>query len=136
MMDHAPPDEASRAAIAGNVALVEDRLLPDAGIDPGDWAGAVTYLDGFIEGQRVRADAPDHGRLSDVLGAYFGHALIGAHGGRWIRDDSGIGVEVGGVIAYPFHKVAKQFEHGAEESIEAMFRSLPVLVKEHRDGRG
>lgn len=103
---------------------------------------SVAWVEGFIERQRLRLQGEDPDGLVSVIGSYLGEAIIVAAGGRWVEDDNG-GVGVlfdSGDTAYPFAKVAKQFEQGIEqgESIASFYRvSIDVVAKGRlREGSG
>ena len=94
-------------------------------------AASVRWVDGFIERQRVREayDEAELERLIQNLGRYMGECVIAVYGGNW--------AEVNGMwaiafdaenAAFPFNKVRKQFESGAEESVESWFRVLQSVV--------
>lgn len=124
----APVDPTNADAIAGNVALVQEKLLAGEGIAPDAWAEAIAYLDGFIERQRGGGDP---GRLPVVLGSYLGEAMVQHYGGAWVQEEAGIAVEIrGGLTAFPFNKTEKQFREGAEagQSIASFFDSVPAII--------
>ncbi len=128
-----PLDDDTAKAIAGNVALVQDNLLADQGIAPDAWKEAVTYLSGFIERQRVREDRPDTDRLIDVLGSYLGEAAVQLYGGTWVRADKDIGVDISGLLAFPFNKTRKQFENGIVDNISGFLTAIPAIQKRSED---
>ena len=69
------------------------------------------------------SEAP--GGLISVIGSFLGEAIIAASSGQWHEDaDGNLCVTFpGGDCAYPFTKVAKQFEQGLEagESILSFY---------------
>jgi len=136
-------DAARLVMIRANTAFAVEEFgkLRDEGF--GLDADSVSWVEGFIERQRLRlpgGEEPDG--LISVIGSYLGEAIIVAAGGRWIEDDNG-GVGVlfdSGDTAYPFAKVAKQFEQGLEqgESIASFYKiSVDFVAKGRlRDNQG
>jgi hypothetical protein len=125
--------------IQANVDLVIRTLGPESGVDFGLNPESLTYVEGFIERQRVQIDDPDRiDRLVSVLGSFLGACIIAHYGGQWRETDSGLAVALkGGNYAYPFNKVHKQFNNGLKggDSIAAFFRDIPVLLAP-RDEKG
>ena len=87
---------------------------------------SVAWVEGFIERIRGRygeSEAPVG--LIAVIGSFLGEAIIAASSGQWHEDaDGNLCVTFsGGDCAYPFTKVAKQFEQGLEagESILSFY---------------
>jgi hypothetical protein len=126
-------DAARREMIRANAAFAVEEFskLREEGF--GLDAASVSWVEGFIERQRVRlpeGEEPDG--LVSVIGSYLGEAIIAAAGGRWVEDDNGgVGVTFdNGDTAYPFAKVAKQFEQGLEqgESIASFYKVSVDLV--------
>ncbi len=125
MAEDLPPTTA--AAIAGNVALVQDKVLGAEGIAPDDWLNAVAYLSDYIEQQRLRPEAANRKRLEDVLASYLGEAIVQLHSGRWVQSEHGIGVEVAGILTFPFAKTSKNFENGSDDNILGFLRGIEAL---------
>jgi hypothetical protein len=87
---------------------------------------SVAWVEGFVERRRGRygnGEAPDG--LVSVIGSFLGEAIIAASRGEWHEDADGnlCVIFSGGDCAYPFTKVAKQFEQGLEagESILSFY---------------
>ena len=122
--------------IRQNAELVVAQMRPLCGFEFGYDAPSVAWLDGFIERQRARADQTPEGvnGLVNVLGSYLGECIIRCHGGRWEQEDGQWRVGFGADnAAYPFAKVRKQFEHGAEDSIKSFFEVIPVIFNPSDD---
>lgn len=93
---------------------------------------SVNWLDDFINQQRDRDDfSVEFGeKLTKTIGSFLGQCIINVYGGTWHEAEYGWSVafdEKNG--AYPFNKVSKQFENGAEDSIHSFFTSIPVIFK-------
>lgn len=94
-----------------------------------DEAG-VRWLDGYIQRQHEQGNLVNREGLVSTLGSFLGECIVHSFGGQW--------AEVGGSwcvrfddrsAAYPFNKVAKQLEHGAEDSVLSFFAAIPVLFR-------
>ncbi|MGE3302606.1 MAG: hypothetical protein AB7M12_05780 [Hyphomonadaceae bacterium] len=107
-------DEATLAAVQGNARLTIEELGPLSEMALGFDEASVAWLEGFIERQRER-DHDVEGLVS-VLGCFLGEAIIaGAGGGVWDQGEHGLGVRfANGDWCFPFAKMEKQFENGAE----------------------
>ncbi len=129
-----PLSSETAQGIAGNTALVIRELGPQSGLDFGLNAASVEWLEGFIE--RQRAQGSTGADLTSVLGSFLGDAIIAAAGGAWAQDEAGlVGVLFdNGDWCFPFAKVAKQFENGADggDSITGFYR---IAVEEVASGR-
>jgi hypothetical protein len=89
-------------------------------------AQSVQWVDGFILRQRERPgfDLDEVGGLVRVLGSFLGECIVVATDGRWARDADTEQWCVrfpSGDRAYPYTKVWKCFEHGAEDSIASFY---------------
>lgn len=128
------PDDLA-TGIAHNVTHVETSLLAKIGVPAGDWESGVAALDVLVEEARSELD-PDQTRpLADLLGSYFGEALIQVCGGRWAECDDGPCVVVGpGIGAFPFNGVTLQLID-EDESILTYFNSIRSMVEARRSAR-
>jgi hypothetical protein len=116
--------------IRQNAELVVSQMSPLCGFDFGYDARSVAWLDGYIERQRARADITQElvNGLVNVLGSYLGECVVRCYGGHWQSEDGQWRVSFDGDNAvYPFTKVRKQFENGAEDSIRSFFDVIPVV---------
>lgn len=130
--DHAGVDEETLFRIRANAGNVSDVMSQHAGFTLGYDDASIEWLDGFIERQRQRQDLADGGvsGLVNTLGSFLGEALCQAYGGEW-RDDGDHGLRVAfsnGNSAYPFNKVRKQFENGADDSIYSFYTTVAVMA--------
>jgi hypothetical protein len=125
-------DQDQRGLIAQNVQLAIERLGPISDVDFGLNRESVQWVDGFIERQRARPDFdPDAlGALPSVLGSFLGACVMEATGGEWVwMDEHGWGVRLpNGNAVFPFAKVEKQFQNGAEDSISSFYQIAVDLV--------
>jgi hypothetical protein len=91
---------------------------------------SIEWIDGFIERNRTA----DPEKMADVIGSYLGNAIVKNFGGRWVSVRDTVGVELeGDVVTFPMAKVEKQFVNGAEDSILAFYRVIPVLVRDQKE---
>ena len=126
MSDPLEPD--ALEAVERNVELVRERLLRPEGIADDDWEGAVRHLDGFVLRQREGGAADG---LVSTVGSYLGAAVIATHGGRWVRAQGDMGVEIdGGFTAFPFAKAAKLVANGPEDSILSFLTMIGPIMRE------
>ncbi len=101
-----------------------------SGFDFGYDAQSVAWLDGYIERQRARSEMTQEmvDGLVNVLGSYLGECVVNCYGGYWEHEDGQWRVSFNADNAvYPFAKVRKQFQNGAEDSIKSFFEVIPLL---------
>jgi len=105
-------------------ATAENHLDTPVGYD----REGVCWLDGYIQRQHEHGDPANREALVNTLGSYLGECIIAVYGGSWTHTEYGWGVAYdNGNAAFPFAKVAKQLENGAEDSVLSLFDSIPVL---------
>ena len=122
------------AAIQGNVQLVQDELLKEAGVAPDNWPDAVLYLSDFLDRQRARTDAADTERLAQTIGCYLGEAIVQHYDGQWVLDEAqGVGVDVDGLHAFPLNKTAKHLRNGNDDNINSFFSVIPKLLEQRKE---
>ncbi|WP_299044993.1 hypothetical protein [uncultured Tateyamaria sp.] len=127
------PDEIA-TAVQGNVQLVRDELLKQAGVAQDDWPSAVMYLSGFLDRQREHADASNASRLAQTIGCYLGEAIVRHYGGRWMLNEAnGVGIDIDGLHAFPLNKAAKHLQNGSEDNINSFFSVIPKLLEQRKE---
>lgn len=115
--------------IKKNAELVIKIAGTELGKDIGYDRAGVEWLDKFIQGQYERGEK-DHDKLVQVLGSYLGEVIIHNYGGEWAVNDHGLGVRWGkDSWVFPFAKVAKQLNNGAEDSVLALYNVIPAVLK-------
>lgn len=121
--------------LRANAALVVEQLGPLSDVSPfGYGRDSLAWVESYIERMRTAEGvAPENldGAVM-TLGAYLGECVIRAHGGSWRNQDGMWGVFIDDRnAAFPFSKVAKQFENGVEggDSILGFFDSIGMLWK-------
>jgi hypothetical protein len=127
-------------AILANARLVIDQLGPLSGLGSrfGYNRDSVEWVEAFIERQRVRPEfkAEAQARMVQVLGSFLGECIIQTYGGEWREQKGTWGIFFdSSSAAFPFAKVAKQFEDGLEggDSILSFFELIgPVILKRPR----
>jgi hypothetical protein len=112
--------------IRSNAALAVKELGAISGMKFGFDAESVTWVEGYLERMRKHhAESGAADGLVSVIGSFLGEANIARTGGCWIEDDSGALAILfpNGDAAFPFGKVARQFEQGrdAGESIASFY---------------
>lgn len=122
-------------AIKRNAQLVVEQSgaisgLPNFGYN----SESVEWVEGFIERLRSNGDmSPEKThRLVQVYGSYLGECIIHCYGGEWRESEGTFGVFFDDDnAAFPFAKVEKQFNNGAEvgDSISSFYRCIPLLFK-------
>jgi hypothetical protein len=116
--------------IKQNAELVIAQMRQVSGFDFGYDAQSVAWLDGYIERQRVREDMTQEliNGLVNVFGSYLGECVIKCYGGYWENEEGHWRVSFDANNAvYPFAKVQKQFENGAEDSIKSFYEMIPII---------
>jgi hypothetical protein len=114
--------------ITKNAELVRSTASREFGVAANYDIEGVRWLDGFINGQHLAASDEVKERLVQTLGSFLGECIRKTYGGEWVNDSGSweIGFSQGN-SAYPFTKVSKQLNNGAEDSVLGMFTAIPVL---------
>lgn len=108
------------------VSVARDQLGEVVGYDE----VGVRWLDGYIQRQHEQGNPANHEGLVNTLGSYLGECIIRSFGGKWAEVDGSWCVRFDDRnAAYPFAKVGKQLEHGAEDSVFSFFTLIPVLFR-------
>ncbi len=103
---------------------------------PADYGdGMIAFVDEFVEG--TRPVAPELlEQYTTLIGAVLGESVVAAYGGAWTATDEGWAVRFDAQNRIlPFDRARKHLRDGADESVLALFRSIP-LVYAHALGRG
>jgi hypothetical protein len=107
------------------IFLARKHLGHEVGFD----RSGVQWLNSFVQQQYDKGTSPSE-ELVSALGSYLGECIIACFGGQW--------GQVNGVwcvkfddrnVAYPFAKVVKQLEHGAEDSVLGFFDATPLVFQ-------
>ena len=118
------PDEHCEALAARFVEVISR----DAGVELGYTQESVEWADGYVERLRQTVDEETALQLSKFVGAFLGECIIANFGGAWREGEGAWGVYFDGEnAAFPFAKVQKQFENGAEDSILSFYTVIPVV---------
>ena len=89
---------------------------------------SIEWLDGYIERNREKWDAGTKVKLGGVLGSFLGECIRHNYGGDWQMTEHGLAISFDeGNAAFPFNKVNKQIENGAEDSIASFYSTLGTL---------
>lgn len=114
------------SAIRENAALVLTIARTSLDQSIGFDEDGVRWLDGYIQKVRDHGDPETKSGLIDTLGSFLGECIIQTFGGEWSKDGLGWCVRLDSLnAAYPFAKVAKQLEFGAQDSVLSFFSAVP-----------
>ena len=114
-------------AITENSAMAMNTFSELSGTDFNYSEQSVVWLGNFIN--RNRSSEP--GQLVDVIGSYLGEAIIHKYNGKWVSFNGEPAVELKkDLVVFPFGKVEKHFVNGSEDSIAALFKAMPSIIKE------
>ena len=124
--------------IRSNAELVMKELRTLSGIDFDYNYESVEWLQGYIERLRNSGefDSDDQRkRLISVFGSFLGECIVRCYGGTWVQREGVwcVALSKGDDrnLAFPFAKVAKQFDNGVVDGISGFFRVIPIIF----DGR-
>ncbi|HET7232190.1 MAG TPA: hypothetical protein VFJ16_19440 [Longimicrobium sp.] len=87
----------------------------------------VSFVDQFVEGTRP-VDAELLDQYTTLVGAVLGESIVATYGGTWVATEEGWAVrweERSQVL--PFDRARKHLVEGADESVLALFRSIPLV---------
>jgi hypothetical protein len=103
------------------ISLAQKHLGQKIGYDQ----SGVEWLDTYIQ-ELHKDNYQTSGKLIDCLGSYLGECIVHTFGGQWSDVAGAWGVRVDNQnVAFPFSKVAKQLENGAEDSVLSFFTAIP-----------
>lgn len=95
----------------------------------------VEWVNGYIERNRSSLDPAQIDGLVNTLGSFLGECIVREHGGQWAEADGQYGVQFDQHNwAFPFNKIRKHIENGAEDSILSYFTIIPAVFKLSPDG--
>jgi hypothetical protein len=146
LIEFAPPRQLNRSAAGGlsgmaddmpmveriraNAELVVSVATQQLGQAVGYDEAGVRWLDGYIQRQHEQGNPDIRGGLVSTLGSFLGECIVRSFGGEWAEVDGSWCVRFDDHnAAYPFAKVGKQLEHGAEGSVLSFFTAIPVLFR-------
>jgi hypothetical protein len=91
---------------------------------------SVEFLDNFINESGAKYNEKQKEKLIDFLGSFLGECIRRNYGGRWeiINNDSAVRFDEKNAV-FPFNKIKKQFENGAEDSILSFYQVIPLVFK-------
>lgn len=116
--------------IRANAELVASVAAKQLGKGVGYDEAGVRWLDGYIQRQHEQGDRANQDGLVNTLGSFLGECIVRTFGGEWAEVDGSWCVRFDDRnAAYPFAKVAKHLEHGAEDSVLSFFTAIPVLFR-------
>jgi hypothetical protein len=114
--------------IAKNADLVRSIASRELGVIANYNLEGVRWLDGFINNQHLVASEDLKERLVQTLGSFLGECIRNTYGGEWVNESGSWEIRFSqGNSAFPFNKVSKQLNNGAEDSVLGMFRAIPAL---------
>lgn len=94
---------------------------------------SVEFLDSFINENGSKYSDKQKEQLVNFLGSFLGECIRENYGGKWevISNDSAIKFDEKNAI-FPFNKIRKQFENGAEDSILSFYQVIPFVFKSNK----
>lgn len=117
--------------IRANAEMVVQELRKLSGADLGYTQEGVDWLEGYIERLRESGefeDAEIRNKLTSMFGSFLGECIVRQYGGVWAQHEGAWAVAFSDDnMAFPFAKVAKQFENGLDDGISSFFSVIPVL---------
>jgi hypothetical protein len=95
---------------------------------PADYGdGMVAFVDEFVEGTRPVSDELLE-QYTTLIGAVLGESIVAAYGGVWTATDEGWAVQFdANSRVLPFDRARRHLRDGADESVLALFRSIPLV---------
>jgi hypothetical protein len=113
--------------------MVREQLGSLRGQDFGYTQDSVEWLEGYIERLRNSGEfdsAESKNRLTSVFGSFLGECIVRCYDGKWTQHDGVWCVAFSdGDMAFPFAKVAKQFDNGFVDGISSFFRAIPIVFE-------
>jgi hypothetical protein len=113
--------------------MAVEQLRPLSGFDFGYTEQSVEWLEGYIERLRNSdefASLDAKSSLIGVFGSFLGECIIRCYGGSWAKHEGAWCVAFNSAdMAFPFAKVAKQFDNGLSDGISSFFRLIPILFE-------
>ena len=127
-----PAPEALKEKLRTNAELFRKITHDNMNVDIGYDIEAVRWLDGYIQRQHENSDPTEHRKITQVLGSFLGECIIHNIGGEWFHVDDNLVVRFDSRNwAFPFIKVLKHLENGAEagDSVLGFYESVGVIFK-------
>ena len=125
-----PADLPVEERLRANAQLVLSLATEKLGVAIGYDETGVRWLDGYIQRQHEHGEVATRDGLISLLGSFLGECIIRSLGGSWAFTDESWGVRFDEKnIVFPFAKVAKQLEHGSEDSVLRFFTLIPIIFK-------
>jgi hypothetical protein len=113
--------------IKANAQLVISTARSNLGKDIGFDEAAVRWLNGYIQRQHEQGNPANRDGLVSTLGSFLGECIAQTYDGEWREVDGMLAVAFDERNAvFPFNKVAKQLENGAEDSVLSFFITIPI----------
>lgn len=126
MADDLPMVDRIRANAEMVVSVAAKQLGAAVGYDE----AGVRWLDGYIQRQHEQGNPANREGLVSTLGSFLGECIIRTFGGQWAEVEGSWCVRFDDRnAAYPFAKVGKHLEQGAEDSVLSFFTVIPVVFR-------
>ena len=116
--------------LLANAELVRTVAKEQLGVDVACDEAGVRWLDGYINRQHESASDELKDQLVNTLGSFLGECIRHTYGGQWASDPQSGSWCIqfsAGNAAYPFSKVRKQLQNGADDSVLPFFTAMPAL---------
>ena len=130
MNQNRDPELTIEEKIQANAELVIRQIRKEFGVTLNYDEAAIKWLEDYVEQLRTTVNQETIYRLTNIFGSFVGECIRYEFGGQWKQYDGRWGVEFSPQFAaFPFAKLAKQFENGraAGDSILGFYRSIPAL---------
>jgi hypothetical protein len=106
------------------LSMARDKLGEDVALDE----NGVRWLNGFIQRQHEQGELAIRSGLISTLGSFLGECIVECYGGEWKEVDGMLAVAFDERHAvFPFNKVAKHLDGGADDSVLSFFTTIPVV---------
>jgi len=122
-------DEKNLAAIKANVEVVKTVLAENLEVRLDLDEQSIEWLDGYVERNREFWEPEVKQQHTSILGSFLGEAIVKNYGGQWAYSEGSLGIDFGNdTFAFPFNKVAKHIENGAEDSIFSFYKTTSMVA--------
>jgi hypothetical protein len=116
--------------IRANAALVVSVAAKEVGTSIGYDQVGVEWLNGYIQRQHEQGDPGERNGLVQTLGSYLGECIVHSLGGEWASANGTWAIRFdAGNAAFPFAKVRKHLDRGADDSVLGFYKSVAVLFR-------
>ena len=110
--------EAELTEMSSYVVLLETIVMSTMGQESNFDHGTISFLDTVV----VSFGENLNDAMKRSIGAYLGESLIRTYGGKWVKTQYGIGVEINdSLLAFPFERINKVHNNPEEYNLAGYF---------------